>query len=1028
MDVKTINCEIIAEKLKKLFPLFYPNSRKGQQEKEWVRCMLFFLEFEKIVKSRGWRLPYKAFCNEKTRKEFLTQIKELMVLGGQAEKALMDACSGYLDDFQTLYNYFTQMGVSEFFTLSVFKENDIRQKYIDKALRDKRSALEILWMIFLVSDSYDKCEDVYQKYCKYCGTNSLDLESFLTQFGQFRSLCGFPQNKRNASSQAQLGIDQLRKVGADDLYIEEQYVHCRRYIMKEDWKKSKRKLDVKYPFQYIGKCVGRDSKIRVGFEDAVDEAVKHFAQVKEPARFLETLRFPGAKSDAGIECGFALHEFEKIIDACAEEDRFLLVDPTPAFLDELQKAKPQIAERVTVAARNDLEVEILSHGYPQFCVCNFEDAKNEDRQEKKYAGIAVFARNDAPSVLKWAFSKPIAADDAKIVALFPLQELNDSQELRQKMMETYPWVELFLLPRGSSSTEPKKKVIICGARGKREGVKIVGLELIACEGKKYLTNSPGRLITVRSKEFQTYSGRTVHDLFGEVLTRKAPNGERKSVSQFPFSKEIMICYRPEKPTIGKKMTAYIREYPTSEQRKRHSNGKLRKETICTKKVMNQSDISSWLMDSMPYQSRVQNVCKETFQEARKEKAGQITGCPWLSDDITLKTVWYLSTEDIDDLQKEGLNPVLENQKRLMDSSVGKLDTGTDFSVLQSSMEQYFEENSFKAEEKEICWKSLSKIFSRAIAEGYCESNPVAEFLRQKKNSETNNIRQALAKKTFTRTEMKRMWNLLESEEEDGKTLSVQVRLMTGLELNVVAGLKWGDLRALDLPENDQSCQSVYQLCLSRQVLNNATTCKGFDEKEDYRRIPIVSALAKKLLMHKQRIMEKFGVKDFAIKDLFICYTDEQVEKSLHSKPEEKKEYPSPRKLQGYARKVVTKLGIEEDVLILPDADKGKKETNLANYGGDIFKANFRFYCRQVCGMRQEDEDYLLGIRQKTTYGKHYCDFSNDYIQLALFYELERWAADLLGNTEQDIRSVTRQDRSLGVRLSSRRMCRYYVYN
>ena len=46
----------------------------------------------------------------------------------------------------------------------------------------------------------------------------------------------------------------------------------------------------------------------------------------------------------------------------------------------------------------------------------------------------------------------------------------------------------------------------------------------------------------------------------------------------------------------------------------------------------------------------------------------------------------------------------------------------------------------------------------------------------------------------------------------------------------------------------------------------------------------------------------------------------------------------------------------------------------------------------------------MGLRQRTTHGKHYCDFTNDYIQLMLYFELERWASGLLKDKEQDFYS------------------------
>ena len=85
------------------------------------------------------------------------------------------------------------------------------------------------------------------------------------------------------------------------------------------------------------------------------------------------------------------------------------------------------------------------------------------------------------------------------------------------------------------------------------------------------------------------------------------------------------------------------------------------------------------------------------------------------------------------------------------------------------------------------------------------------------------IRGSLAVRSLTKEELVAVFQTITTKLEAGETayLGVLIRLLTGLESNIVCALKWGDFEEI-------ADYGIYRLVVAHQVTNDGETVRGFD--------------------------------------------------------------------------------------------------------------------------------------------------------------------------------------------------------
>lgn len=75
--------------------------------------------------------------------------------------------------------------------------------------------------------------------------------------------------------------------------------------------------------------------------------------------------------------------------------------------------------------------------------------------------------------------------------------------------------------------------------------------------------------------------------------------------------------------------------------------------------------------------------------------------------------------------------------------------------------------------------------------------------------------------------------------------------------------------------------------------------------------------------------------------------------------------------------------------MLPDA-KNDLVTDFNCYHGDIFLSNFRHKANHLAFMTMGEICYMVGVNAPDTFSRHYCDYTNDYLQKEIVQKLCRW--------------------------------------
>ena len=280
---------------------------------------------------------------------------------------------------------------------------------------------------------------------------------------------------------------------------------------------------------------------------------------------------------------------------------------------------------------------------------------------------------------------------------------------------------------------------------------------------------------------------------------------------------------------------------------------------------------------------------------------------------------------------------------------------------------------------------LSKIIQKAVKIGYATKNPVGELATKSGKSERAFLimRHNLSKKTFTKKEFSDMYNDLLSRirkaetGEKGILIGSLIRLITGIESNILCALTWDDFAYLE-------DYGIYVFQLYRQIPNGGGKPKLLDDENDFRCIPCPPCLAGIMLKWKESFLERYSEKSASLIPILSNPLDLKSVIS-HMRP-----YDLEKELQ----KMVSNLGLPEDIVTLPDIDGEMRDSNINIFQGDIFRENFRYWASMHAGFTTDEVCYCLGNRPETIFAINYCDFLNEGSQFVLYLKFRRLEAIL----------------------------------
>ncbi|MDD3662744.1 MAG: hypothetical protein PHT84_02665 [Candidatus Pacebacteria bacterium] len=611
----------------------------------------------------------------------------------------------------------------------------------------------------------------------------------------------------------------------------------------------------------------------------------------------------------------------------------------------------------------------------------YEEMRLESPLSREYESALIFPNLDLDSS-KSKISKTLLEDFPGIKRAYILSAEGDFKNFIRTNNHVS---DALLLPKGiNNSKSPKQKVFwMYNSQEKQEKIIFNLGKLVNHDSIQRLLFIDEGGISIAYDEVIGNSKESLRRIYNSAMPKKNSSAETREKPRYiDFSKEIRIWYwlQPSKKKKGHyRLDAYIcDEAREGKSKELLPRGKRIEDSKKQKNGLLQLEVENWLKEEYPY-SYISR--KKSGENENKQALRDIISSHYRrslkNESISIKTLWYIYPE-IENLISSSEKMLL---KEMATGAIGHFD------LANTTAEEYIDaiSNNFMGSQMARL-NVLSTAISYAVKQGHCQNNVIDETLSDISsiNKGRLDVRNALTKKSLTTSELKGLYEIICSRiTNEGKPeyIGVLIKLLTGLESNIICALKVEDfVRVEDY--------GFYKFMIWKQLTNDGSEERDMQKVEDYRCIPCSQVLSNYVMCQVDSLKEKFP--DSFLKMSIISATSaEETQKPV-----------SPTMLDRICNSLIKEIGIEDNVISIPDFNKGVKETNLSRYGGDIYRENFRYWANKRGKLSLDEISYLLGNKQSTTFGKFYCDFINDKAQLALYVKLLRLDSMLLSGTRR----------------------------
>ena len=665
-------------------------------------------------------------------------------------------------------------------------------------------------------------------------------------------------------------------------------------------------------------------------------------------------------NDIALENGFI---FPMIASntVCDEPAKYIVFAPSSAFVRKWCMEKATVNLDTVFVISNDIECETLSLHFSNARWCGYIrknvafgclNALTEEHYEN--TNLLVFANHlsDAQkeAILKNIFANAVYPNN-KIFVVGSDKDLTNTALLIAENNYGLSISECLLLPSGIGGTKPKKKVFFCvqPSSPKSEKHLTTIAECKIFDNKEvplslYIDTASKQKIDFSELANPTSSPRSLFRNKKSEMRSKTPRSPSKSIR---FSNELTIKYNASKDRVQ----AYFLD----------KNGKKLIETA--KQGYIGDDLEKWLTKVYPFstprgeRNGIRSVVSKHYSEAFFDK------------DISFRTFWYLHPEFDEKLSKK-------NRESLFDLAIGPLGemflSADNDAFVDRIIELYPEDSTATRHAKFVL---LLDVFDATASTGNCTINPFKAIFEDERtyNKAFRALRDAMAKKFFSKKEYAALLDMAISNwrNQTNGAIGVLLMLLTPLGANVICGLCWEDLHVYFEGQ-------LYVLCVYSELTVNGKERKRFSKIEQCISFPCSTFLQNVLLAEREKCKESLG--DNYLKSSIVSWRKEAKGADIIS----------PYALTKLCKDAIKLIGIDDDIIELPDVDNGISQTDLNRYGGDIFRENFRYWAFKMGRMTADEVAYLLGNKGVTTFGRHYCDYRHPNNLLSLHQKLNRF--------------------------------------
>ena len=849
--------------------------------------------------------------------------------------------------------------ISDFEGISNFLYSTNNQRFIGDFILASNKAIDYLKHNREHKQNYSA--NYYESFKMFAKESiNIDLETFNKYFKCIHTI-SLDKNEMNCKAKIVNSIEELRLLNANDIDIINSFIKlCNSQIItyKDLWPNIN-EFEFTNNIEYE-KCLNRFiSSCNTSLNDILQflayiELDKSYNDVPLENKFI----FPRTLSNGELYSGGII----------------VIIDPSYYFIKKWISNRYQISDKKIVFFITDKKIaqllnsKLMFNSLFHFCeISELEKIIENPRNIPSFS--LVFANHlshgiDYEKVVSTLLER--IADKHRLMLFTPDKSISKGSILYQTIQNN-KIEKIDLLPRNiENSTSPQRKMLLYINYGYVEDNKLIEIKNynLLKNNIRVISGNPF-ILNVDKKDFFD-SPETIRQLFYQTdreLQMKTSK-ERHPANLYLVSKEIAIEYTlsgegtKENPYRG---SAYVL-YPHHAKKKTRIN-----KCYAEYKTLDEDKMFAWIENEFLYMLKknkngeiidIRNIISEIYTKEYEGKA------------ISFKTFVYIHPELDNEFPDYYKNLIKEiNNAYLSEIPLNQIS----YDLLLTFVEIDFKKYSCT---KRQLINILVTIFNTGIEHRNCIKNPASQILHdlRKESDGLDDIRSALTQKFFYLEQIDKILDyalkLINKNIDIGLGIAIILRLFLGDEGNIILGLKWKDI-CLD----DNLPYVFYQ----RQISNDGTKYMPFSNAHLARKKPLVNFVCKILEKEKDRQLIEIanGNTKYLEECSVVCGNDYVIAGITR--------IYSPMKLNGSIRKLIKKVGLDEDLIYVPSNSGGTVETNLAYYTGDIFKSNYWHYLvKNNPDIKSGELFYLLGIKdQFDTDSNHYIDYLKHESQLKL---------------------------------------------
>lgn len=888
-------------------------------------------------------------------------IKRLMDFGNPFDKSKLDSDREYQDLVNSVVSALRDMSFEDFLR-SAFPDLAPNPKYLSRTLNNckfKEETYEVYAVMQAILEWTGKENDpIYAPFqaARSTGKNNVSSKMDWEDF-RYRVNCHRLAHKQKVSTYAHTAAETLRKYKLSfrtraALFS---WLYCKL--------KSPLTADEAAPPLVIGDTSVSSSTVQKAL-NAIEPDIGKLQKVTDGLKEFWTNK-PDA-DDSGIFVGFYLHRM--LVDAQCF-DSALVINPSPDFLEKASKFV-EMFSRMTFAVPLVEAIPALKLQFPNTEFLSFkelEDTAKSSTPRYDYAWLLIqeIQSEDAESLMEHTHS--LLKDNGLFYAELPSNMVTYRDATKKSILhESFSLRKIYTFEEGVFQASPQKRVLTLSVKENPSNLDI-------SISRYTVEKRAGSSFLVEDRTMQTQLSPDV------LMTAKAiskvlenavapPNQHRRAAEKVKFLPDVTLLTTLVK-VKGEDNAYRVRGYvasiltETQSKRNRRSYGKSLTNHMVTSPVLQKTRIENWCQTELPYKAKIQKGVKEAIEIAKPS-------C------LSLRTLWYIQTT----FSKKWFNRA-GNQwtLALFSSEVGLLTGKEPKETFVACVNVYLDRCAATFADRLKSWRIIHEVCASGVKSGVMEENPASETYKtlynQASYEEYAELRGNLAKKDFTLDEEGQLIRFLHQKvTANPEYLAVFIRLFTGLPPGIVAGLTWQDI-------NETTASKIPHFLVRREI-DRGRNVKKFELLQQFRQFPISPILKKDLDARREAILSSGKISPHDLAKMPIIATDAQIANG--SNP-----YTRLRTIKRLSKETLASLNLEDVVVLLPNKSGGKEPQSLTKYQGDIFLSNFKSRVRSSCGFLEREVNYLCGLRQKGTYDRHYCDYTNPFIQAAMYAKLSR---------------------------------------